>query len=666
MTDKTAMSDGNEALKSVQTLMMDGRFDEAASRLDAWLSDAPDHREALYMAAACARYRRDFPAAERFLDRLKAQAPELGRAHQEEGHLRRDQGQIPAALAAYQRATRFDPALEASWKAMADLHDARAEAGPAAAARAQVERIRAMPKELVAVAHMIAEDQLWKAEAVCRGFLQRTPHHVEGMRLLAEIARRFGVLDEAEFLLESAVEFAPDNITIRLDYVQILRQRQKFQTAVDQARVLYDRDPDDPVFQSRLAIESLQIGDAETALGLFDKVLTRLPDDPATWTSKGHALKTHGAQEDAIKAYRRAFRAMPGHGDAYYGLANLKTYRFTEDETEAMRAQLERRDLPFHDRVQLEFALAKALEDQGAYDEAFAHYAAGNALKRRQSKYDPDHMDEELRAQAKICAPSLFEARAGVGHDAADPIFIVGLPRAGSTLLEQILASHSKVDGTLELPNILTLSHALRGRKRVTAESRYPRILHDLPADKLAEMGAAYIRDTAIHRRGAPYFIDKMPNNFRHLGLIKLILPNAKVIDARRDPMACGVSNFKQLFAEGQEFTYDLTDIGRYYRGYVELMNHWDQALPGWILRVQHEDVVADLEGQVRRLLDFCELPFEDACLHFHETERAVRTASSEQVRRPINKDGLDAWTRFDAHLGPLRAALGPDLAPAV
>ncbi|MEM8724933.1 MAG: sulfotransferase, partial [Pseudomonadota bacterium] len=382
--------------------------------------------------------------------------------------------------------------------------------------------------------------------------------------------------------------------------------------------------------------------------------------DHSTLTSKGHALKTMGKQEEAVASYRAAFGARPSHGDAYYALANLKTYRFTDDEIDAMREQAARPDLAFMDRVHIAFALGKALEDRGDYEGSFARYEEGNTLKRTQTRYSADGMSEELARQKQFGTAELFEKHKGVGHDAPDPIFIVGLPRAGSTLLEQILASHSQIDGTLELPDILALAHRLRGRK--VGLPLYPANLHELTGDDFAKFGAQFIEDTEVHRQGAPFFIDKMPNNFRHIGLIHLILPNAKIIDARREPMDCCFSGFKQLFAQGQEFTYGLTEIGRYYADYVDLMDHWDAVLPGKVLRVQHEDVLDDLEGQTRRMLDYLEVPFEEACLEFHKTDRAVRTASSEQVRQPINRKGQGAWKAFEPWLGDLKEALG-DLA---
>ncbi|MEO0714842.1 MAG: sulfotransferase, partial [Pseudomonadota bacterium] len=438
-------------------------------------------------------------------------------------------------------------------------------------------------------------------------------------------------------------------------------KRQKFERALQEADGLLARDPDNPIFQSHLAIERMQTGDYEGALALFDAVLQRIPDDPATLTSKGHALKTWGRQDDAVAAYRAACSARPVQGDAWYALANLKTYAFSEDEIAVMRARVDDPLAGPNDRVHFCFALGKALEDRGDIAEAFSYYDRGNALKRAQSRYTTEGMVSEFDAQKSVCTPGLFEAKSGMGDPSPDPIFIVGLPRAGSTLIEQILASHSQVDGTLELPNILALSQRLRGRDRAGGGA-YPEILTTLDNEQLRSLGTEYIDTTRIHRAGAPFFTDKMPNNFRHIGLIHLILPHAKIIDARREPLSCCWSGFKQLFAEGQEFTYGLEQIGHYYRAYVDLMDHWDRVLPGKVLRVEHEDVVADLDTQVRRILDHCGLPFEESCINFHETERAVRTASSEQVRQPINTKGLDAWRKFEPHLGPLRSALGPDL----
>jgi len=649
-------------LGSIQDKIVAKQFDDALTDLVVLLDADPQNPDTLYMSAVCNRYKKEFDAALAFVSRLKAVAPEHGRAHQEEGHTYRDMGRPDEALRAYARACRFNPALEASWRAQAEILARQGRPEQAAQARAQLEALKALPRPLVAVLDLIAQGKLLKAEDICRQFLQKVPHHVEGMRLLADIGMRLGVLDDAEFLLDSALKFEPQNVRVRIDYIQALRKRQKFQAALEQAKLLLDRSPRNPQFQSLFAIESMQTGDYETALSTFDEILESLPGDAVTLTSKGHAYKTCGRYDEAVDAYRSAIDSLPSHGEAYYSLANLKVYSFGEDEVNRMHDQEDSDNLSFMDSVYLNFALGKAHEDRKNFETSFHYYARGNGLKKSQSTYDAAQMSEDLAAQREACTAELFERRSGAGHDAPDPIFIVGLPRAGSTLLEQILSSHSQVDGTLELPNILSLSQRLRRRSREGDTSPYPAILNELSDEELEAFGQQFIDDTRIHRQDAPFFIDKMPNNFRHIGLIHLILPNAKIIDARRHPMSCCFSGFKQLFAEGQEFTYDLADVGRYYCDYVELMDHWEHVLPGKVLRVQYEDVVDDVSGQVERMLDYCGLPFEKACVNFYETRRSVRTPSSEQVRQPIYEQALEQWRHFEPWLGPLKSALGPVL----
>ncbi|MFU7528068.1 tetratricopeptide repeat-containing sulfotransferase family protein [Qipengyuania sp. ASV99] len=655
------MTTRQDHLKQAQTTLQAGQYAAALELAQAVLDGAPDDGEALYLAAVAARYCKDTDKAQDYLAALHSAMPEYGRAWQEQGHLAIARSDAQGALSAFTRAVRYNPALTASWRELARLQGAAGNHAEAGTATAQHQRLAALPQELIAVTNHLAEGRLARAEEICRHFLRRNPardkHHVEAMRLLAKIGIEFGVLDDAEFLLESAVSFAPDDVQLRLDYIDALRRRQKSAEALAQAELLIERDPENPLFQSRLAIECIQMGDYERGLALFGTVLKKLPNDPASLTSRGHALKTKGDRAEAEASYRAAIAAKPDHGDAWYALANLKTYRFSGAEIDQMQHLAARSEIPFMDRVHVNFALAKALEDEGDYEASFRHYDQGNAMKRAQTRYSADAMTRELARQEQFCTPELFEKHAGQGHAAPDPIFILGLPRAGSTLLEQILASHSQIDGTLELPNILALAHRLRGRK--AGHPRYPQILHDLTGEQLAKFGEQFIQDTSIHRAGAPFFIDKMPNNFRHIGLIHLILPHAKIIDARRAPMDCCFSGFKQLFAEGQEFTYGLTEIGRYYADYVQLMEHWDRVLPGKVLRVAHEDVLDDLEGQTRRMLDFLGLPFEQQCLDFHTTPRAVRTASSEQVRQPINRKGQDAWKPFEPWLDELKAALG-------
>ena len=655
------MTDSELDLAPIQQKIMAQAFAPALDDLAAVLAAQPDNTEALYMAAVCHRYLGQFEPAAAKLERLKHLSPDFGRAHQEEGHLNRAQGREDTALLAYSRACQANPALEASYRAQLDILRQRGAREQLQRVQAQLDHLLRLPKPVVAVTDLIAQGKLVRAEEICRKFLQKVPRHVEAMRLLADIGLRLGALEEAEFLLESAAEFAPDNLQVRIDYIRTLRKRQKFAAAFAQAQLLLAAAPENPQFQSLYAIECMQTGDYEAALAAFDEILRKLPGDATTLTSRGHALKTCGQFDEAVASYHAALASSPQHAEAWHSLANLKTYRFSAADMAAMANLAADNNLSFMDRVYVAFALGKACEDAGDYRVSFEHYARGNQLKKNQSRYDADKMTVELAAPQKVCDSALFALKRGCGHPAPDPIFIVGLPRAGSTLLEQILSSHSQIDGTLELPNILSYAQQLRRRKRDSgAAPGYPEVLEELSPQELAGFGERFIADTRIHRQGAAFFIDKMPNNFRHLGLIKLILPNAKVIDARREPMACCFSSFKQLFAEGQEFSYSLQDLGQYYRDYVALMQHWDQMLPGFVLRVQHEDVLADLEGQVARMLEFIGVPFEESCLRYYETERAVRTPSSEQVRQPIFKDAMSQWRHYEEWLGPLRQALSP------
>jgi tetratricopeptide (TPR) repeat protein len=656
--------DSDAVVGEARSFLKDGRIADAARLCEDLLDGEPKNRDALYILAVARRLEKRFYDALTLTRDLITLDPANGRAHQEVAHCLRDMGDVQGALAAYQEAVARNNALLGSWQMLERLHVQARREVPADFAAAQVEYLSSLPPQLLTVASLIQEGKMYKAEQLCRHFLQTQGHHVEGMRFLAQIGMSFNVQDEAEFLLESAVALDPDNIAAHFDYVGTLQKRQKFSEALEQARVLREKDPENPQVDMLYANQNLVVGNFDEALNIYRHRAEDMPNNPGIHLTLGHALKTTGQQKEAIAAYTQAYRVKPDFGDAYWSLANLKTYKFDEAQIASMRELEAAPATQLADRYHLCFALGKALEDHGQYDESFTYYERGNRLKREEVGYDWRRISNEIDRQIEHCTPALFTEKAGSGCDANDPIFILGLPRAGSTLLEQILASHSQVEGTMELPNILALAHKLGGRRRVDEEPEYPANLAELTQDELTEFGDAFIRDTQIHRKqGRPYFIDKMPNNFRHIGLIHMILPNARIIDARRGAMGCCFSGFKQLFAEGQEFTYGLEEIGHYYKDYVALMDHWDQLLPGKILRVRYEEVVADLESQVRRLLDFCGLPFEEACINFHQTERAVRTASSEQVRQPIFKSGVDQWEHFSTHLDPLRSILGPELA---
>ncbi|EED36455.1 sulfotransferase [Luminiphilus syltensis NOR5-1B] len=654
-----AMDSESERLAAIQNLLRAGDRDKARNAVKAWLSDQPKHPEALYFYAVIQRTDGQPDSAMQTLAELLKIQPEHSRAVQELGHCQRQMGATALSLKYYQRATRMNASLIASWQGQLHALQKLGQRNGLNQIAEQIDYLRALPPPLLAVMDLQARGKRLQAEELCKRFMQKNPRHIEGMRLLAGIALEMGALDEAALLLTTAEKIAPANQRVQLDCVQLARRQNNHDEARRRANKLANSDPENLQFQSLAAIEALQVSDFEAALAGFERILEKQPNDPATLTSLGHTLKTIGRAEEAINRYRKATAVRSGHGEGWYALSNLKTYRFDDADINAMEAlcrgdELDPGHIPF-----VRFALGKAYEDRSEYAESFTQYAAGNAAKRQQSYYDADDMHADMQSMATFFDRALFEQKAGSGDADPAPIFIVGLPRAGSTLLEQILSSHSQVDGTQELPNILSMAQQLRRRSEDTT---YPEILADIDADELRAMGTRFIADTRIHRGNAPFFIDKMPNNFRHIGLIKLILPNAKIIDARRHPMACCFSGFKQLFAEGQEFSYQLADIGRYYRDYVELMSHWQSVLPGQILQVNNEDVIEDLPGQVARLLEFCGLPFEEQCLHYWETERAVKTPSSEQVRQPVSDKGQHQWRNYSPWLDPLREALGSHL----
>lgn len=652
-------------LIDVKKLMQAGDFAASERSLNLLLSKVPSNGDVLYMLAVCYRYQKRYPEALDTLRKLRFSVPDHSRAYQEIGHVYRAMNQVDAALNSYSQAVLINPALEASIRCQIEVLR-EVNRSDLALRLADLERdlleLRATPPPLIAVTDLISQGKLVKAEKLCKAFMLKNPKHIEGMRLLADIAVRLGVLEDAEFLLETAVKFSPLSTKPRIDYIQVLRKQQKYEAALSHAKVLVEQEPKNPQFQSVFAVESMQSGDYDTALRTFDSILKILPEEPATLTSRGNALKTQGKKEEAIDSYRRAIKKYPAHGEAYYSLANLKLFTFTDTEIAAMESQEQNPGVSHMARIYLDFALGKAFEDMGDYDKAFSYYERGNSFKRSQSRFISEDLTAEFKAQAEVFSQGFVQKHTDSGFDAPDPIFIVGLPRSGSTLLEQILASHSKIDGTMELPNILSLAQKLRRGDKMSGTSHYPSMLKTIDAKSLRSFGEAYINDTRVHRAQAPFFIDKMPNNFRHIGLINLILPNAKIIDARRHPMGCCFSAFKQLFHEGQEFSYGLKEVGTYYKDYVDLMDHWDEVLPGKVLRVQYEEVVADLETQVRRILDYCGLDFEESCVSFYQTDRAVRTPSSEQVRQPIYKSGVEQWKNFEGNLDPLKQALGPVL----
>ena len=646
----------------VMKLIKENKFKEAHEYVLLSLEQDSNHIESLYFGSVCARYLKNYQQSNDYLERLLTLSPDMGRAYQELGHLNRDRGSLELAAGYYRQACEMNPALISSWQFLYDYYKDIGKKDASSHALEQLENLKSLPNTLLYINQILYEGKLSEAEKMCRDFLKKDPKNTEAMSILSEIASRLGYLEDAEFLLENAVNFEPNNPELRKKYLIILRKKQKFSKAMIQAEYLCKTFPKNLSYKAQMAIEIMQNGDYEKAIEIFDSILKKAPNDPNTLTSKGHALKTFGNNIDAIKSYKLAHKAKPDHGEAYFSLANLKTYSFKTSEIALMKNQLENVNLLSKDRVYFHFALAYALEKEGEYEEAFSHLEKGNEIKKINNRYSIKGMKDEIHSQIQICDSNFFSSHGEGGLNKNDPIFILGLPRSGSTLIEQILASHSQIDGTLELPNILSMAHGLRGHDRLSNEGKYPSVLKSLTKDQRKEMGLEYITDTFIHRDKAPRFTDKMPNNFRHIGLIHLILPNAKIIDARRYPLDCCFSIYKQLFAQGQEFSYGLEEIGSYYRNYIDLMDHWNRVLPGKILKVNNEDIINDLEGQVKRIIDYLELPFEKECISFYNTKRSVRTASSEQVRKPINKDGVERWKPYSKKLKPLVDCLGEEL----
>ena len=646
----------------LRRLQQDGDHAAGLAGAEARLAGFPENRDLLLIAATGLRHLRRVPEAMAVLDRLERLQPAFSRLHQERGLCYVQLKDAPNAIDALLRAVNINPALPASWSLLEKLYGMALDAANAATAADHVATLKALPADVVAATSLFSDGDLAPAEQIIRAFLLREGDHPDAMRLLARIGLAHDVLDEAEILLAAVLTLAPGYAAARYDYAQTLIKRQKYAQGAAEIETLLALEPANPESRALAATAAVGLGQHERAIAIYAEMLRDMPRswDVPLWM--GHALKTVGRVPEAIAAYRAAAAARPDFGDAYWSLANLKTYRFEDDEIAGMRAEAADPAVNAEDRTHFCFALGKALEDRGEIAESWSWYARGNGLRREASRYRPQVLETNTAQQIAVCTAEFFQARAGWGAPRPDPIFVLGLPRSGSTLLEQILASHSQVEGTQELADIQRVVLDLQGRDPDLDHPRYPAALADLSADDCARLGAAYLSDTTVHRGGRAFFIDKMPNNFRHIGLIHLMLPNARIIDARREPMACCFSNLKQLFAHGQEFTYSEADIARYYRTYLDLMAHWDAVLPGRVLRVNYEDVVDDLEGSVRRLLDHCGLPFEEACVAFHRTERSVRTPSSEQVRQPIFRDSLDQWRAYEPWLEPLKAALGDAL----
>ena len=617
---------------------------------------APGDSRFVLMHGVALRRNGQHKAAEPLLRQILVEAEGLVLAHHELGLALKGQGRLSEAIMSLETAVRLQPSLKTAWR---DLYELRASQGDDVAAadayRRSLGSQQGLDPLLTKVLDLMQAGRLGAAEGICREYLKRRPHDVDAIRLLAEIGITLGMLDEAIVLLERCLALAPNFTIAQANYATALARRQRFDEALDRTGRLQIEQPDNLSHKVQHASILAMAGRFEQAHEKFEEVLTFIPDNARILTSYGHSLRYGGRGEDAAAAYQRAIAAEPDAGEAYWSLANLKTFKFADAELDGMRQRYAAMEKLSADRYHLAFALGKALEDKGDFAESFAAYADGNTIKNTFSSYTTERTSGEVDSMIEHCADGFLEPG---GHTSNEPIFILGLPRAGSTLLEQILASHSAVEATAELPLISQIAGELGGGRRRSEQNLYPQCLTSMSQDQRESLGQRYLDGASTYRTDKPFFIDKMPNNWVHIGLIKTILPNATIIDARRHPMAACFANFKQLFARGQEFTYGLEEIGHYYADYMRLMDHWHSVLPHGLMTVQYETVVEDLETQVRVLLDHCNLPFEEQCLRYYEKDRAVRTASSEQVRQPIYRDALSVWQRYEAHLDPLKAVL--------
>jgi predicted Zn-dependent protease len=635
--------------------------DPAAAALEAVeiLKEHPGHPAAM-MLLGTARRGAGSPEAEVSFSELAAAQPHSAPAHFELGRTLSLQGRDAEALKALNRAIELQPDLAEGWRELAALRARSGDTDACDAAYAQFARLAPLTQHLAEAHAALASHRLGAAEALLRRRLAQDREDPEAMRMLAEIAAEREDYHTAERWYEQCLEVAPGYSRARFDFARTLHVQQKAQPMLPLLDRLLRLEPFNLQYRSLQASAYGLLGQNDRARQILESLISEFPDHEALRIHHGNVLRSGGLAPEAIAAYLKGAELRPSFGEAWFCLANLKTFRFSEADMHTMLEQAQRPDLSDEDRLQLDFALGKALEDAGDYGRSFEHYARGNALRRRAVPYQADLNTQFVEALQKLYGADFFAAREGAGCQAPDPIFIVGLPRSGSTLLEQMLASHSQVEGTRELPDIQGFALELDLRESRSQSPDFARRVESLTHDEIKGLGERYLEQTRPNRSlGKPHFIDKLPSNFFHIGLIQLILPNARIIDARRSALACCFANFKQHFQAGVWFSYNLDDIGRYYRSYVELMRHYDAVLPGRVHRVSYERLISDVDGEVRKLLEYCGLPFEEQCLRFHETRRVVQTASSEQVRRPLFAEGLDHWRNFEPWLGELKQALG-------
>ncbi len=547
------------------------------------------------------------------------------------------------------------PDISAPWRTLADR--LALEGDFAAADKAYLKHVTTAQSDPVLMQAGIAlvQNEVSAAERLLKPFLQLNPTDVAAIRMLAEVAGRIGRYEDAESLLRRALELCPSFAAARFNLAIVLHRQHRSAEAAAEIELLLEDDPDSPAYRNLHGAVHSRLGNYEDAVGEFERVLNVRPGDPHLWMNYGHALKTIGRRDESVAAYRRCIALRRTLGEGWWSLANLKSRVLTDADIDVMTGILAAKDLSAADRLHLHFALGAAHEDRAAWAESFDHYSKGNAVRRSQIRYDAAETWGIADRTTAFMLSKGFRDLQGAGCDSGAPIFIVGMPRSGSTLVEQILASHSLIEGTKELAEISLLAGVIANKTNSKGKGLYPDSIELLERSDIKALGESYIRSGLLYRKtDKPLFIDKMPNNWLHVALISLILPNAKIIDVRRDPMDCCVSNFKQHFARGQHFSYSLSEVAEFYCAYAQTMDAAQIARPGAIYRLHYERLVDDIESEGRGLLEFLGMPFEPGCTRFWENARAVQTASSEQVRRPIYRTGLGHWRHFAPWLGTL------------
>jgi tetratricopeptide (TPR) repeat protein len=654
------------ALSEAIALINSGHLDKSEAICRSAVGRNPDDINMVALLGAILLKSNQIPEAEKYLRQAIQLAPSFAKPHEDLGHLLVEKGEPEEAAGILRKATRLDPSLDHAFfnlgKALAMLGEGK----EADEAFEQSFELNPERKNLALAAEHQKEGRWDEAEQLYREVLRSNPTNVDAMRLLGNVTLQTGRIYQAERLFRRAVANAPDYVLAQIDLGCALKKQSRLEEAIDQFRQAILLEPDN--VQAHYLLGSTLSIAAQTyqAVEAYQKVLELAPKHTGAMLGLGHVLKTVGRQEEAIEAYRNCIDQKPQNGETYWSLANLKTYQLTDEDIHEMESQVSGGDEPDgkvseESRINFLFALAKAHEDRGEYGQAWEYYHEGNHRRRMRENYDPVRDEVMNDAIVEVFNHDFLSENTGLGHPSTEPIFVIGLPRSGSTLIEQILASHSQVEGTSELPYAGSVATSLN-RNRADGVN-YPRAVRELEEEHFKRLGGDYLEFARIHRtEGKPFFIDKMPNNFPTVGFIHLILPNARIIDARRYPLDSCLSSYRQLFARGQSFTYDLTEIGEYFLQYQRMMDHWHEVLPGRCLTVQYEEVVTDFENQVRRLLEYCELPFEDACINFHQTERPIRTASSEQVRQPVYSKSVNFWRNHEDHLAELIEVLEPIL----